>query len=50
MCNKHQITKPYLDVVSNIPFYRCGNCDEPIERFHIYCWNCGKKIDWDNKD
>lgn len=50
MCNKHQITKPYLDVVSNIPFYRCGNCDESIERFHIYCWNCGKKIDWDDKD
>lgn len=47
--NTCETSKPYLDVVSNIPFYRCGDCDEPIERFHIYCWNCGERIDWNEK-
>ena len=48
--NTCETSKPYLDIISNIPFYRCGNCDEPIERFHIYCWNCGERIDWNEKD
>ena len=30
--------------------YFCGSCNKIIDRFGAsYCWNCGKKLDWETK-
>ena len=26
----------------------CGGCNKRVYTHHIYCWNCGVKIDWEN--
>lgn len=37
--------EPILD--SNaIEFYRCGQCNEPIDRCDNYCWSCGRAVKW----
>ncbi len=37
--------KPILDSRA-IEFYRCGQCNEPIDRCDNYCWSCGKAVKW----
>lgn len=32
------------------PETRCQKCGAGIERKHDYCWGCGQKLDWSNKD
>jgi len=27
-------------------FDYCPKCGETLRRFHIYCYNCGQKLDW----
>ena len=30
--------------------YFCGNCNNMIDHFGAsYCWNCGKKLNWETK-
>lgn len=29
---------------------RCGRCRGVIERCERYCWNCGQKIDWGERN
>ena len=30
--------------------YFCGSCNNMIDHFGAsYCWNCGKKLDWETK-
>ncbi len=30
--------------------YFCGNCNNMIDHFEAsYCWNCGKKLNWESK-
>lgn len=38
--------KPILDSRA-IEFYRCGQCNEPIDRCDNYCWSCGRAVKWD---
>lgn len=37
--------KPILDSRA-IEFYRCGQCNEPIDRCDNYCWSCGRAVKW----
>ena len=32
------------------PETRCAKCGAGLERMHDYCWGCGQKIDWSDKD
>lgn len=38
--------EPILDSRA-IEFYRCGYCNEPLEKFDKYCWNCGRAVKWE---
>ena len=38
--------KPILDSRA-IEFYRCGQCNEPIDRCDNYCWSCGRAVKWE---
>ena len=42
-----QPVEPILDKRSVNPFHRCSYCNEPLENFDKYCWNCGRKIKWE---
>ena len=42
-----QPVEPILDKRSVNPFHRCGYCNEPLENFDKYCWNCGRVVKWD---
>lgn len=39
--------RPILDSRA-IEFYRCGQCNEPIDRCDNYCWSCGRAVKWDD--
>lgn len=28
------------------PVERCPKCGAGLEKYHLYCWNCGQSIDW----
>ena len=28
------------------PETRCAKCGAGLERYHDYCWGCGRKVDW----
>lgn len=43
-----QPVEPILDKRSANPFHRCGYCNEPLENFDKYCWNCGKAVKWND--
>lgn len=32
------------------PETRCAKCGAGLERKHDYCWGCGRKLDWSDKD
>lgn len=32
------------------PVERCSRCGAGLEREHLYCWNCGQKADWGEKE
>lgn len=38
---------PVVDTRSAISYKRCGYCNEPVEKFAKYCWNCGRGIKWE---
>lgn len=32
------------------PETRCAKCGAGLERYHDYCWGCGRKVDWSDED
>ena len=32
------------------PETRCSKCGAGLERYHDYCWGCGRKVDWSDYD
>lgn len=32
------------------PETRCAKCGAGLERYHDYCWGCGRKVDWSDND
>lgn len=33
-----------------LDFFKCGNCGISLAKTDNYCWCCGKKVGWDEKD
>ena len=27
--------------------FRCGECGERLRAKDVYCWNCGRRVDWE---
>lgn len=46
MMKVQEPVKPILDSRA-IEFYRCGQCNEPIDRCDNYCWSCGRAVKWE---
>ena len=32
------------------PETRCAKCGAGLERYHDYCWGCGRKVDWSDNN